>query len=405
MSGLVALAFAYVFSQFYRSFLAVLTPILSVDLGMSKADLSYASGLWFIAFGLMQFVVGICLDRYGPRRTASVLFGLFGVAGASIFATATSPIGIILGMGFFGIGCSPVLMAAMYLFARQFTPARFAMLSSWMVAIGNLGNVVSTSPMASAVELFGWREVMLALGLGNAIVAIAVLSCVKDPAPELGHNDGVRGYLRLLKIPALWTLLPVALITYASVAGIRGLWVGPYLNDLFAADSLLIGKISLWMAIAMVTGSVLYGPLDQLFNTRKWIVFTGGLINLIAISILAWQPQQSLMIATLLLVMMGLAGTSYAVIMAHGRSFIPAELIGRGVTLLNFFSIFGVGLFQLITGSIVTRQADPAAASTYQLLFGTYAISLALALMVYLNSTDSKPRLATGRPAMAKTVD
>ena len=46
MKGLVSLAIAYVLSQFYRSFLAVLTPQLSADIGADKADLSLASGIW-----------------------------------------------------------------------------------------------------------------------------------------------------------------------------------------------------------------------------------------------------------------------------------------------------------------------------------------------------------------------
>ena len=62
MAGLAALALGYVLSQLYRSFLAVLTPALTVELGATKADLSLASGAWFIAFALMQFVVGVSLD-------------------------------------------------------------------------------------------------------------------------------------------------------------------------------------------------------------------------------------------------------------------------------------------------------------------------------------------------------
>ena len=47
MAGIAALAIGYVLSQFYRSFLAVLTPALTTELGMTKVDLSVASGAWF----------------------------------------------------------------------------------------------------------------------------------------------------------------------------------------------------------------------------------------------------------------------------------------------------------------------------------------------------------------------
>ena len=46
---------------------------------------------------------------------------------------------------------------------------------------------------------------------------------------------------------------------------------------------------------------------------------------------------------TLLFIVIGLAGGSYGLLMAHARAFVPAHLTGRGVTLMNFFSIGGVG--------------------------------------------------------------
>ena len=49
-AGFAALIVAYVFSQFYRAFLAVLAPVLATDIGATAADLAFASGVWFAAF-------------------------------------------------------------------------------------------------------------------------------------------------------------------------------------------------------------------------------------------------------------------------------------------------------------------------------------------------------------------
>jgi hypothetical protein len=45
--GIVSLCLAYVLSQFFRSFLAVLTGILGQDIGVTPDDLSTASGFGF----------------------------------------------------------------------------------------------------------------------------------------------------------------------------------------------------------------------------------------------------------------------------------------------------------------------------------------------------------------------
>ena len=57
---------AYVFSQFYRAFLAVLAPVLATDIGATAADLAFASGVWFAVFAAMQIPVGHALDTHRP---------------------------------------------------------------------------------------------------------------------------------------------------------------------------------------------------------------------------------------------------------------------------------------------------------------------------------------------------
>jgi len=401
MPGLAALALAYVFSQFYRSFLAVISPQLATDLGATAAELSQASGSWFVAFALMQFVVGPALDRHGPRRTAGVLFGVFGTGGALLFATAGSASAITVAMVLIGIACSPVLMGSLYLFARRFEPARFALLTSSLVAFGNLGNVIGAAPLASAVEAFGWRTVMIALGASTAALAVAILALLRDPPIEKHAPGATGGYLSLLRTPALWPILPMVLMCYAPVANLRGLWAGPLLADLHGADSPLIGRVTLWMALAMVAGSLAYGPLDRWFGTRKGVVLVGNACVLAALALLWLDPLRGVAGTTALLVLIGLCGTSYAVVLAHGREFVPAALLGRGVTLLNFCSIAGAGAFQFVSGARFAAHADPGSPDSYRVLFASYASMLALALLLYAFSRERSPSSAP--PARAST--
>ncbi len=393
MYGIAALTAAYVLSQFFRSFLAVLTPALGADLGATKADLSQASGAWFVVFALAQFGVGMALDRFGPRRTAAILLAVGGGGGSVLFASAGSPHAITAAMGLIGLGCAPVLMAAFFLFARNFPPARFAFLGSTMVGVGNLGNVVGAAPLAAAAETFGWRPVMLALGLIALAVAGAIMLFVKDPPRAEGHA-GLSGFGELLRLRTLWPLIPLTALNYAPVAGIRGLWAGPYLNEAFGADALTIGNATLGMALAMVAGNLAYGPLDRLFNSRKWVVLAGNSVVLAVLTALVFWIGAGIWVSALAMAVIGLFGSSYALLMAHARAFIPPHLTGRGVTLMNFYSIGGVGLMQLATGTVVSSASmptDPLAAWRALMIF--YAVTLGLALLAYLFSRDAKPEL------------
>ena len=117
-AGIVSLVLAYVLSQFYRAFLAVMAPELEISIGAGPADLASASGMWFLVFALMQIPIGEMLDRIGPRLTSSIMFAIGGAGGAAVFALATAPWHVSLAMGMIGFGCAPVLMASYYIFAQ-----------------------------------------------------------------------------------------------------------------------------------------------------------------------------------------------------------------------------------------------------------------------------------------------
>lgn len=397
MAGLAALAIGYVLSQFYRSFLAVLTPALTAELGISKAELSMASGAWFISFALMQFVVGVSLDRYGPRRTAAFLLTVCGGGGAALFAVAPNPMTVIVAMALNGAGCSAVLMASVFIFAKSFSPARLAILISWLVGFGTLGNVIGSAPMAAAAETFGWRGVMAGLSAFTILTGLAITLLVRDPEDAFGDRaggQGFGGYLELMRLRVLWPILPLTALNYAPAAGIRGLWAGPYLADVYGAGALLIGQVTLFMALAMSVGSFIYGPLDTFFRTRKWVAAGGNAVGVAAIAWLAVFPVTGVGATTMTLVIIGVCGASYGLLMTHGRAFLPAHLTGRGVTLLNFFSVGGAGVMQFATGGVVAASAVPGEpAAAYQTLFIFYAVLLAAAVVIYLFCRDAPPEM------------
>lgn len=396
MAGIVVLLFSYVLSQFYRSFLAVLAPKLGTDLDASATALSNAAAAWFIVFALMQFPIGAWLDKAGPRRTAGFLFLAGSGGGITLFAFAQSPLMLIIAMGLIGMGCAPVLMATFYFFARTYSEASFATLAAVFVGLGTLGNVAGTEPLAAAAEAFGWRQVAFGLAVFTLAVGIGILTFVKDP-PRAESDEGdatlFGGLADLFKIRELWFIFPMVAMGYGVAASIRGLWAGPYLNDMYGLSTGEIGRVTLYMALALAAGSLAYGPLDRLFNTRKWVVLIGNLLVLAAVGFMVVADMPPVWLVTVTFVAIGFFGAGYATQMAHGKAFVPAHLTGRGVTLLNFFSIGGVGVAQAVSGYVVDIATDAGGkAAGYESLFIFYGAMLVVALGIYAFSKDAKPQ-------------
>ena len=385
--GIVLLCLAYVISQFFRNFLAVLSEQLYLDIGATSDDLAFAMGLWFLTFSLMQIPVGTALDKVGPKLTSSVIFLLGGAGGSVIFALATTPLHITLSMGLIGVGCSPVLMGSYYIFARMYEPKFFASLAAIMIGVGSFGNLAGAAPLAFATDLFGWRSTMLALALISLIIAVGLFLFVENPKISGNINRG--SFLDLLKIRNLWFILPLVLIHYAPVAGIRGLWIGPYINDTFGGDGNLAFATTA-MSLSMIAGTFAYGPMDRIFGTRKWIIFIGSSICLASILSLALVEQITFGVSVSLFCILGFFGMSYPLMIAHGRSFSPEHLTGRCVTLLNMFAIGGAGLFQFLSGKIFrfTLETEGSINMAYTSIFPFYASSLFIGLVLYLKAKD-----------------
>ncbi|WP_299147169.1 MFS transporter [uncultured Tateyamaria sp.] len=386
-AGLTLLALAYVLSQFFRAFLAVLTAPLGTDLGVGPDVLATASGLWFLAFAAMQIPVGIALDSLGPRRTAGWLFLFGGAGGAALFAVAQGPLYIHAAMILIGVGCSPVLMASFYIFAREFEPARFATLAALMIGVGTVGNLISSYPLAFAADTIGWRAALWGLAALSGVIALGILTTVRDPAKVTGTVEG--RLMDLLRLPVLWLIIPLAAMNYVPAGAVRGLWIGPYLRDVFEMSTSQIGQASLVMSVAMIAGVVAYGPLDRILGTRKWVVFAGNALTASCVLALAVWVDVSPILAIALMAGIGFFGATFPVIVAHGRSFFPAHLTGRGVTLMNLFGIGGVGVMQFASGRIHTAAAGSDPGAPYVAVFAFIGVALALSLIPYARSRDN----------------
>lgn len=381
----VLLVAGYVLSQFFRSFLPVLTVALGRDIGADASDLSTAAGMWFLVFASVQIPVGAALDRIGPRRTGSVLLAFGGGGGAAVFALAQAPWQISVAMGLIGIGCSPVLMSAYYILARSYPAARFATLAALILAVGQSGNLAGSLPLALLVEAIGWRAAMAGMALLSLAVAFGLWRFVIDPPPIEGAP--VASLWEVLSIRAVWPIYILMLVAYAPAGGLRGLWAGPYFAQTYGADARVIGYVTLIMGAAMIAGSLFYGPSDRILGTRKWVNFAGVAVSAVLVAVLAMHVPSTLWGATALFAGVGFVLGNYPMIMAHGRAFFPPHMVGRGVSLINFCAMGGVGLSQMITGRIY-RAAEGGAADPFAAIFTFYLVAQVLGLVVYLFVKD-----------------
>ena len=178
------LALIYILVYFYRVSLAVVAADISRELGLSPARLGTLSGILFYVYAFAQLPLGPLIDRFGGRLVISCC-GLLTTAGGLVFAAAHSFSAAMAGRILIGIGTAAVLMSTFTIFTRWFSRQEFGRVSGFMVAVGNLGNLAATAPLALAVGVVGWRSSFLAIGIAQGVVTLLVFLLVRDrPAGE-----------------------------------------------------------------------------------------------------------------------------------------------------------------------------------------------------------------------------
>ena len=397
-----ALGLTFMLSQFLRTTPAVIAPDLRSELDLSAGELSSLPAALFLGSALMQLPVGVLLDRFGPRRTIAG-FMLITAAGTLGISAAQTPFFLAVTLFVTGCGIAPVYMGLIVMLSRWVPRDRLATASSITVAVSGAGLLLSATPFAWASAVIGWRETLGFVGLGTAVLAVIVWSIARDSPPgapdvertpeTLGQT--IRGVGQILTDRRLYGLAAVASISVVYILTTRALWAGPYLNDVFDLELISRGNVILVMSAAWLLSSLIYGPLDRLFDTRRGVVSGGAILMAASFVLLAVNNSDSVALVTGLLVLLGLSAAFTAPIFAHARALFPDSHIGRAITAINLFTWGGVFMVQVATGAIV--DAFPADAlgrsplAAYQAMFAALAAALVIAILFYRRTEDVPP--------------
>jgi len=218
------LALAYAISYFYRNANAIIEGDLVQELGLGPADLGLLTSVYFISFAAFQLPLGILLDRYGPRRTESILL-LFAALGALLFAQAESLSGLIVGRLLIGLGVSACLMAAFKAYVLWFSSERLAMINGLQMVAGGLGALGATIPLQNALSYTDWRGVFT----GLAVITVFASICLWVFLPENKRTDEKLPPLKLqlkemgqvFRSSIFWGIAPLAAISQGANMAIQ----------------------------------------------------------------------------------------------------------------------------------------------------------------------------------------
>jgi len=362
-AALVALAAGHALSNALRTLPAVAADVLAADLGIGVDRLATIVGMFHLAFAVTQVPLGVALDRYGVRPVALVSLAVAS-AGAALAATATGPWTMLVAQVTMGIGCAGGLVMPMTLAAKQLPPARFGLWSGLILALGNIGMLISASPLAWLVDTAGWRAGFW-VGLAWAALLVPLIALlVREPrlAPDPGRTPlgDARHVLRLLASPHLRDVVAIAFVSFAGVIAVRGLWGGPWLMEVKGLSRIGAGNVLLVLTLALVVGPALAGMLERRTGKPRMLLTCGhvaaGLVLLVLVSLAKAGPVTDVV----LLGAFGLLVSTQPLTFSLTRSRVAREETGRALAAVNLSFFAGAAILQPLSG-VAAAQGGPGA--------------------------------------------
>jgi predicted MFS family arabinose efflux permease len=295
-----------------------------------------------------------------------------------------------------GVATSGMLMTPMTLAAKRLTARRFGLWSGVILSVGNMGMLLSSSPLAWVVEHHGWRMSFWLAAVFSLVVAVAVVVLVPrdDAAPPAPRSPlaEMAGVLRIGLSRPLRGIIAVALVSLASSLVLRGLWGGPWLMEIKGLNRIDAGQVLGLFTLSLIVGPALIGLVDRRVGRRRDLIAASHIIAAILIALLAagapaLPVSQAFGIAAMparydeaLLVLIGIVLCTQPLIYGMARQMVDVADAGKALAAVNLAFFLGTALLQSATGVIAAAFGLPAV-----LIF--MAIALVVGTLVFIACT------------------
>jgi MFS family permease len=355
--------------------LAVFLEPMTRDTGWSRAGISGAMTLNFLAMGLAGFGWGTLSDRYGTRRVVmagSVLLGL----GLVLASRATSQSAFLLTYGLMvgvaaGSFFAPMIAAVMGWFERHRS------LAVSLVSVGVGVAPMTISPFAAwLVSWTDWRTAQLAVGvLAWALLIPAALFVRSVPgthASGAANTLSTRGVLR--SVPFI-----VLALTYFACCAAHS---GPIFHTIsyaIACGVAPIAAVTIYSVegLAGLGGRLALGLLADRYGVKR-ILIAGLLIQALAAGTFVFVNRLNEFYAVAAVFGFAYGGVMplYAVL---AREYFPQHIMGTVLGAATMVASLGMSLGPLAGGWVFDRFGGYAwlYAGSFALGLGAVAIALA----------------------------
>lgn len=351
--------------------------IFETEFGWSRTLISISSALAFFMMGALAVVGGRLNDRFGPRRVLAASGAAYGV-GYVLLSQIDAPWQLIAICGtFLAIGLSTHDVVTLSTIGRWFARRRGVM--SGVVKVGTAAGQMSIPPLAAfLIVALGWRDAVMALGIGAAaLLFVAALSMAPPPAsdgPEGRENAGGASFAEARRSRIFWTMCAMQFLFFPALMAVP-FHMPVHGQDLGMTPAVAATLLSVIGGASVVGRLVVGGLADRIGGRRAYVVCFAPLV--VALAAMAVTEAHAALFVVMALYGFGHGGL-FTVVSPTVAAYFGMKAHGAIFGAVLFSGTIGGSVGPILAGAVFDWTGGYALA--FAALSAMAAIALALAL-------------------------
>lgn len=408
--GLGALYYCY--EYFLRITPSVVTGELMREYHLTGAELGNLSAVYYHAYVPMQIIVGLLMDRYGPRRLLTWACLLCAV-GTYLFAGGYNLQTAAVGRFLVGFGSAFAFVGALKLATIWLPPNRFALVSGMILCLGMMGAMLGNILMRAFVDAIGWHATIYISAFSGILLAGIIWTIVRDThSNHLIHvYQGIEfrplltSLWNALKKPQIWINGLVGLLLYLSLSAFAELWGISYLQYGQGLSKAHAANANSMVFLGWAVGGPFWGWFSDFIQRRCLPIILGSVIAVVLMTILLYGPPLSLTQIYFLLFIFGLLSSVQILVFSICREVTHIKIAGTAIALTNMIVMVGGNVFQPVIGKLLDMEwtgtmlggARIYTPHAYQFALSIIPIGilLAIGLMFFIRETHCQVQVET----------
>ncbi len=338
------------------AFTAIFEPIVS-EFGWSYTQISLAASLRGLEMGLLAPLMGILVDRFGPRYL--MLGGTFLVGLGLIFFSRVSNLGmfyvafVLIATGMSALAPTVTTTAVANWFRKKVGIATGIMVSGF----GLSGLMIPV--VVWLIASYEWRMTMVILGVGMWLIGLPLSLLVRHRPEQYGYLPdgeantmpdttisfaGGRGKLKVrevLKNSAFWHVA-LAFMCQIMIAMAVVTHVMPYLGSLGISRS-LASLIATCVPLISIGGRIGFGWLGDRFD-KRWVAASGLASMSLGLLFFSYLTGDAIWLVVPFIILFGIGYGSIHTM----RAALTRELFSRE----SYGTVFGLMTTVMMVGNV-----------------------------------------------------